>query len=321
MGYRTGVLWTILPLAPLALGFVVLGLVDQAPAGLAGHLPGPGSFFTDNRELRFFNALLGYLAVALAHVAACVAVTVVFCIKLWHLPRPVQIRSLAIFAATLVLLAGIGMLVRQEGNTGALNLGYRYVCMVLSSADVARHIVPPDCTGGGLSRLAWFALGPLLAGLLAAALASAVTSTNFAPLDSEDPAGALQRRSASIEQTFRAVAFILVTSTLALVLFYRLPLALIADEGAALLWTGYAQGITFFWGVLFTLTLVCVFGTGALLMSAEQRRHMAAGMPLQLPDALTAREMRHQIAKILTTLAPLLIGASGSVLETIAGVL
>lgn len=325
MRYQTLVPWIVLPLLPLIVGFVLLGLIDDPKTGIAPHLPGTDDLIAGNLDLIFFNAFLPYLSVTLFHVAACIAVIVHLGQKLLSMPKTARDSALWIFGATMILLVLIGVFVRSGDGTGALNIGYRYVCMVLSSADVAGHILPTDCTADGLSRLAWLALLPVIAGLVAAALASAVTSTCFAPLDATEPEEVeadLARRGALIEQAFKAVAFVLVTSILALVIFYRLPLAFIdEDKAAAALWTGYAQGVTLYWGVLFTLTLVCIFGPGTVMLNARLRESLGGLAGLSLPDSLNQQATRQQVINILTTLAPLLIGASGSVLETIAGAL
>lgn len=83
--------------------------------------------------------------------------------------------------------------------------------------------------------------------------------------------------------------------------------------------TGFAQGMTLFWGIVFTLTLAAIFGPGTLILTRHLRAEHLASIGPDLPEGLLPQSTRKRIAGMLTTLAPLLIGASGSVLETIAG--
>ncbi len=320
----TLLLWIVLPILPFAVGFLVLGLVDHPVSGVRAHLPGKDAFHDEGLDLRFFNALLGYGALAIIQVLSCAAVIAMLALHVARMPAQARVRVLAMTAASLILLWLISVAVRQDGSNGALWIGYRYPCMVLLNSGVAGHILPDSCDGEGLSRLAWFALVPYMAGLAAAAFASAVVASAFGrlpPGTAEEIAADLKTRSALVEQSFRMTAFILVISTLALVLFYRLPLALIEDDLATELMTGYAQAITFFWGVLFTLTLAAIFGPGTLILKRRLREAGIAPGDVDLPEQLLPHGAKERLAGLLTTLAPLLIGASGSVLEQIASAL
>ena len=308
----------------MAVGFFILGVVDYQGFGFRAYLPSADAFYSEDLHLRFFNALLPYLAVVLIQVTSSVGVALVMLGKLRRRPPEARADAFLIFAALIALLVIIGLIVRMEGNEGALNFGYRYVCMVLSEARVAPHVVPESCTSDGLSPLAIFALLPLGLGLIAAALAGGLTSSIFGPLEgdtTEAKEAELDRRGVAFDGLFKATAFLLVTSTMALIFFYRLPLSIIEDPGQTALWTGYASAMTLYWGVLFTLTLVCVFGHGSMRLKAEIERHRTRDTELDFEESLLPKAARERIVTILTTLAPLLIGAAGSVLQTIAAAL
>ena len=100
-----------------------------------------------------------------------------------------------------------------------------------------------------------------------------MASTAFRPLEAKEPqalAAELTERARLVEQAFRATAFVLVTSALSLVTFYRIPLAMIEDPLALQLMTGFGQGMTLFWGAAFTLTLVAIFGPGTNIPEAAK---------------------------------------------------
>ena len=72
---------------------------------------------------------------------------------------------------------------------------------------------------------------------------------------------------------FYVVSLVLVTSTISIMLFLQLPLALAADEETKLAVTGHAQGMTVFWGTVFTLTLVMMFAPSAFLLLKTARQY------------------------------------------------
>lgn len=325
---RSTLTWIVLPVLPLAAAFGLLGLVDHAETGLRPlptapqvppRLPGAEHLFDVGLDLRFFNALLTYGGVALFHVAACCAVIVLLSVRLRALPDPERRAGTTVALGALALVLALGVLVRVSEFDGAVNFAYRYACEVMSSAGVAGHIMPPDCFGGNpTSRLAWMALLPYLTGLAAAAVASGLASTAFRPLAVTEPAAIeaeLSDRARRVELAFQATSFVLITSMVALVAFYKLPLAVVQDPIWRDLMTGFGQGITLVWGVTFTLTLAAIFGPGgAILRSHLRDEHLRAVGP-DLPQGLVPDATRKQIAHVLATLAPLLIGASGTILE------
>lgn len=321
---RTDLIWVLLPIAPLLLGFAVLGLLDGGGAVLDTHLPAPETFHGADLNLRFFNALVIYAGVGVFHVCACIAVAGLMLWHLWQRPKAARMRALAVLGCAMVLLIVGNIAVRVDGNTGALTLAYRNVCTVVHAADVFSHLMPPSCTAPGVSLFAWMALLPYIFGVIAAAFAAALVSTTARPLPTDAPQEALASRARLIEIAFQATAFVLVTSTVTMMQFYQLPLALIAPfQGetaapAATLMAGYGNGMTFFWGVLFTLTLAAIFAPAHLLLTRQAKVH---ALDAALPPTLDAGALRKRLTTGLTTLAPLLIGASGSILEQFASAL
>lgn len=74
---RSHFLWMILPILPLLAGFAALHLVNDGTMTLLSDQADTATFHPDARDLRFFNALVPYVALGLFHVAGCTAVTVV----------------------------------------------------------------------------------------------------------------------------------------------------------------------------------------------------------------------------------------------------
>jgi len=240
-------------------------------------------------------------------------------LRIVQLPAPARRTSLIVLGGLIVLLVAANLAVQVPGLNGALTLTYRNSCQVVKQAGVALHLMPPSCTGKGISPFAWLALTPYLFGLLAAAFAAAVTCTAYRAVAESDVQAELDARAAIVDQAFRCTALVLVTSALTMKLFYDLPLSLIPEDTTPLtLMQGYAQGMALFWGTVFTLTLIAIFGPGyAILKRQLQTRNIEA----ELPEVLTGKNVQKYAVTALTMLAPLLVGASGSLLEQLAGAL
>lgn len=176
----------------------------------------------------------------------------------------------------------------------------------------ADHILPEHCKARGISPFAWLGLAPYMAGILAAAAASAAVSV--APR-----LGNLAAWADLLDQVFRATAFVLVASTITMMLFYYLPNALVADKETTKLVGDFAQGMTLFWGIVFSLTLLAVFGPAYLLLSCAVA--LAEDKDADLQRKVADRSLPKQAARMLTTLAPLLVGSSASVIDLLTGAL
>lgn len=311
MHRRAHLIWTFLPVLPVALGFAVLAVINDGGITLLSDAIGADALFADNRDLRFVSALVIFAAVALFQVIGCAAVAVFAALKGAEATPAIRNRGLLVFAASLVLVVLISVVARQDGFAGALNMAYRSTCAVLVKAQVAPHIMPGGCTDPGLSHFAWFGLLPYLSGILAAAATSALVSTL-----STRP---LANWAALLDQAFRATAFVLVASTIAMMLFYQLPLSVTQAPAARTLISDYAQAMTLFWGVAFSLTLLAVFGPAHLMLSRALAA--AAETDATLQKDIAAKTPFAQAKRILTTLAPLLVGSAASAIDLLSGAL
>jgi hypothetical protein len=323
---RPYLVWTVLPVLPLIAGFGVLQMLGAGPLGVLAGEVGGNDYHAAARGLRFTTALVIYLAVGTVHVAACVAVVATLAPGIARLPGRTRRRTLLVLGASIAILVAVNVAARIEGVLfGALAMTYRSVCAVLVEglADliagpglaVPAAILPPSCDAPGLSPFAWLAVVPYLAGLIATATASAVTST---ALDGAADDAGLLAGADRIDRAFQATAFVLVTSTLSLMLFYQLPLSIVAEPGARDLVSGYAQAMTMFWGALFTLTLLAVFGPGHLLLRARSAGMGGSG---GLSEEIVRRSLRKRVADLLTVLSPLLLGSAGAAMDFLLGAL
>lgn len=117
----------------------------------------------------------------------------------------------------------------------------------------------------------------------------------------------------------------LVSSTIAVTLFARLPLNLFGPAGGdvARAMAGYAAGLSTFWGVLFTLTLAATFAVPAWrLLGDAYGQDSAAGETEDLRTWLREHvfvSFRKQFSNALVVLAPLLTGSFSSILSFLIG--
>ena len=221
-----------------------------------------------------FEGLMIYVSVASFHVVLCV-LTILYCsFQIRQLHKAVQARTWSLLGLLLLLLI-VAILVARTDQT-AVQLTYRNTCELLKQAEVAVHIMPPDCRSGAPSLLAWLAILPFVSGIVAAVFATAVASLAAEPLP-ETPESAWRSafasRARTLQRVFYVVSLVLVTSTISIMLFLQLPLALAADYPTKLAVTGHAQGMTVFWGTVFTLTLVMMFAPSAFLLLKTARQY------------------------------------------------
>lgn len=315
-------LWTVLPITPLLIAFIVLHHLNFE-AGLL-ELEASDPYIDTERELRFFNALVLYVAVDLFHLAACLAVIIAMVRTMFTLSRSDLVKTVGVLGFSIVALALLTYIAQQDGFDGALYLTYRNVCSVIHAAGVGSHLLPDVCDGEGISPFAWMALLPLVLGVIAAAFSSAVVSTAILPVECGSDGNVeaiIQERGMRIQHAFRSTAFVLVTSTLTMTLFFQLPLSIIEDSDSAAVMRGYAQGMTVFWGTIFTLTLVAIFAPASFFLRRRLDEVDRPDLLPSLPRTLGDESTRRQVVNVLTALAPLLIGAAGPLIEAVLGTL
>jgi hypothetical protein len=83
--------------------------------------------------------------------------------------------------------------------------------------------------------------------------------------------------------------------------------------------TYYAEGMTLFWGTIFTLTMLAIYGPAALELRRQLRQHVATeDDPSALSDwaeTLDVLSFRRRLKNALVAVSPLLVGPVGAMLE------
>ncbi len=212
------------------------------------------------------------------------------------------------------LLVASSLIPAGQNGAGALELTFRNTCWAVVQAGVMPHLMPPACNAPGISPFAWLVALPYLSGLLAAICAAGVACTAALPLGgSED---AIRDRMSTIERAFRLTVIVLVTTTLSMMLFYQLPMAVeLPADGSQALLKAYGQGMTMFWGAVCTLTLIAIFGPAIQMLEGAKTPQSEAP---DRSDVLSFQGLRHQITKILAVLAPFIVGSLGPALEILS---
>ncbi|WP_424930513.1 hypothetical protein [Amaricoccus tamworthensis] len=312
-------IWTVLPVAPLILSFVALDMLYADGFRELFQSLGIERYFPSHGDVRFFNSLIVYVSIGLFHLMACLVVMAMMARFIQRMDETIRRRTWVVLAVSILILGLLNIMARQAAFDGPLNLTYRSICSIIQPSNVAEHILPGGCTEPGLSMFAWFAVLPYVFGLVAAAFASAAISTVGDPLKEEvtDSSDEIHNRMHLIETAFQATVFVLVTSTLSLMLFYQLPLSVVEDDTSRTLISGFAQGMTMFWGMVFTLTLIAIFGPAHLLL----RHRVHSGGQAEVPQTLGGESLRKRLSRILAVLAPLLLGSSASLVDLISSAL
>ncbi len=304
----------MLPILPFAAALIMMNLVyglgeDTSALALPAAKPGADA------EVRAFNAFVRYLTVGFVHVAICIAGIVYLVAQIRTRPPSEQRKIWGVIGVLFVVLVLANTAERLQSEPGALTLTYRLVCQAMVAAEVLSQITPDACDDKGISPFAWMAVVPYIFGLLAALCAAGVASS--AALAPSGVGDAAQERTTMIERSFQVTAFLLVTSTLSMMLFYQLPAALLTDDHAKAMASSYGHGMTLFWGAVFTLTLLATYGPVALIMGGAPRpARKEAGAGITSFEGLRA-----QLSRFLAVLSPLIVGALGPMFEVLAGLL
>jgi hypothetical protein len=262
---------------------------------------------------------------AVERTQRAILAVVYFVAQIRDLPAPLGRRAWQLVGLLLVILICAGFLAAADKT--ALQLTYRNTCELLCKAQVAGHIVPRECHGGPPSRLLWLASVPTLAGMIAAVFAAAVASTAagvFPKSSEEEWRAAFAERVRTVQRAFYLTSAVLVTSTVSIKLFLELPGALSADEATTVAIDSFANGMTGFWGTVFSLTLVMIFApSGYFMLTAAQRHERASETPSEvrawLSEHVTA-SFPKQVGNLAAGMAPLLVGPVGTLLQKLVEV-
>lgn len=319
-------LWLVVPpmlplVCALAFAAAMPGLADPPGDFSASLLP------EAERRLVHLGNLLTYGAVGLLHVALCLTAVVVFMIRILRLPAAQRDPALATLALGVVILVAFVLYSYAEADRLSLiRLSFKSICELMLQADLGTALVE-RCYGAdnesALSAMSWI---PTFLGMAAVATAVGLAAGLAAPIDGEDEASwrrAFEQRSKQLQTLLYALSAVLVTSTLAIVLFASLPVGLLAEGGGRNAVASFAHGLGAFWGVVFTLTLIGAVLPAAVQLYVTVRRHQSSEVASDEFQAWLREHVyvstRKQLGNAALLLAPLIAGPAGGLLEKAFG--
>lgn len=341
----------VFPLIPFCGALVALNLAGGEDFWLVTQSANPTYLSGPKETLSLFRALMLYLAVAIGQSTICVALVYTSFAAFRSEGRQARVGAVATFLVLAILL-GLFFFSERARSGNALQLTYHNTCEVLLDSKVAPHLTPlpiedeeeptnstaapsptdpaeeddkepKNCQQGTTSNLAYLVYIPLGLGLVASMAAAAAASRVASPLpgDREHWQDAFKKRAEDLQLGFYLTTAVLITSTAAMMQFYNLPLEIVGGEELRAGFSAYAEGMTLFWGTIFTLTLLAIYAPTAL----ELRRQLR-GQETQEDDPgafsswvqkLDFLSVRRRLGNAFAILAPLLVGPVGSILEVL----
>ncbi len=325
-----GHVWlVVIPLLPLMLGTVFLrSLID--PERQLGFLEVVSSDYLGEsaREFIHLGDMLTYSSFAAIHVVICIGVIVYLANLTRKLPTGARRKALAFTGVTAVLLVGLMTFFAWKANDLAIvQLGFKAICKVLETAALTNNLASGCFGPTSFSKLTLLAWVPAFLGMGAVVLAAGFAYGNAAGLPADTDTewrSVFNERARGLQKSLYAVSLVLVSSTIVITLFAHLPTGLLDGEGdLAAAYAKYANGLSTFWGALFSLTVAATFTAPAFLLFRQ-----AYGYQTLADDAASLRVWLHenvfvsikkQLVNVATVLAPLLVGPLSSLLSSLAG--
>ncbi len=272
---------------------------------------------------------LTYAALAYVQLASCFLVIGFYTHRLYQLDPERRAGAMRLLGVTAICAAAAVVVVRSlQGAAYAVT--YRNIRDLLQHTEFTHDFTAPlfsieaipyltDVTpislAGGL---------PFLMGAMAVVFAVpvGVAAASFTSSESEDWRREFSERVRWLQRAFYALSVVLVTSTVALMLFFQLPAEIALDEHRGGL-LRYSRGLTVFWGATMTLTLIAAFAPAILaLQRRAKRQHMATASRRDFGEWFAEQvptTAKRQIANLATMLAPLMVGPLGTLLQSMFG--
>jgi hypothetical protein len=316
-----------LPVLPFVGAAVILQFLSPPPIDPTDYVK---MFGTDASALMgHLGDRLTYAAMAYVQLATCVTVMAYYALRLHELDEARRRGAFRILAATAGCAAIAVVLVRSLRGA-AYVLTFQNIRDLLQQTSVTHDFSLPTYHVPAIPYLAdvtpvAVVVGlPFLFGVLAviAAVPVSAATVTFQQIEDGKWQASFAERVAMLQRAFYALSVVLVTSTVALMLFFQLPAEIALDEGRVAL-LRYARGLTVFWGAVMTLTLLAVFIPPVLgLRSQAKARYRSVGDPREFNDWFTEQvpiSPQRQLANLATMLAPIMIGPLGGLLQSLFG--
>ena len=286
---------------------------------------------TTIRNYTHIGDLMTYYSISLMHIAICISVIFYFVHAANTLPKEEKTKSRVFLLSISTLLAAVIFCFAEWANDIVLvQLGFKATCVAIDGANLATRLIKPGACfeEGYVSTLTWLAWLPTFAGMGAVVFAAAFAYGNAGGLPAhDDPAwrNVAEQRIKALQRSVYALSAVLVSSTITITLFASLPRNLFGPQGTDLAkaMSGYVSGLSTFWGVLFSLTLVATFAVPAWRMLEQTYgRQTATGEAADLRAWLHEHvfvSFRKQLGNALVVLAPLLTGSFSSIFSFLLG--
>jgi len=322
--------WPLLgPTIPVLLAMVVLQIAGT-PEGIerlfAAGLPDQATAAVHESAHRLY-----YTTAILIHVVVCVAASGYFAILLRglageHFPKLLAIPALLFIGATGFILT-IGLFLP---DTPIYRLSYVVYVDFFRATLATRDLVTPIAGLGARPIWVLVAISVFIGNLTAVLGASVIAGImhDIGAPGGSDWAERFKRRVPTLYRCFYVLSAILVTSTLAGMVFYHLPSWLAGLAGAkdatALALTAFADGLTTLWGAIYTLTLFSIVAGPAGVLFARASTHVSGDASIKLSVGSWLNEhgistaLGQTIKNIAVVIAPLLVGPIGSLVQTLA---
>jgi hypothetical protein len=267
--------------------------------------------------------LITYGAASYIQLATCAAVLFLHWGYLARQPVAARRACVRLLLVVLVVGAVVAALVRMT-DAAAYALTYDLTRRLLLGIEGLPAEFAAEGYLLGQSRMFFSAALPFVTGVLVVAFGAAVGAAESAPVDPAEPdwERRFDQRLRRLQSAFRGASLVLATSAMSLMLFLRLPAPLLGAPGDAAV-SRFTLGLTVYWGVVMTMTLLALFLPPYLALRREAiRRHAASGAGQDAESWLDERQhrpMMRNLANLATVLAPILVGPVGSLVQSLLG--
>ena len=277
----------------------------------------------------FLPGEITFLSVVALHIAICAATLRLAVGLLRRTPGAATFGRTGLWVAAAVGAAIAALFLLLDSATGGL--AYRAYQSFFTETELA-----PGFSAAGplhISPLSLAILLPTILGVVAVAMTSAAAHAQlhlFRRLF-ERPGGQAARvrqLHGRLKQCLYALSLVLVTATVSASLFFHLPtrFAVIPKSNGEPLMarlSAFASEMSFFWGLIFSLTLAAAVGLPLVLLHARVRRALDPPFPGMergphrklIEETGLLQGGREQVKFFVTLLAPLCAGPAANLLQ------
>mgnify|MGYP006429580393 CR=1 FL=1 len=265
---------------------------------------------------------LAFAGAVVVHTVVCLAAILYFAVQIARFAGAGRAAvALAVAALSVGMVAAMAALAFVEPRLAIYDYTFYRIVDLLAQSPVAGDLLGADA----LTVLAVCVLYPSALGIVAvltAAGAGVAATRQLGDLRAAGGHARLVERVHVLLHCFYALSAVLVTSTLAAALFFRLPLhALEVVDKTQTLHTAlnhYLSGLGTFWAAVYTLTLFAAFAAPAARIYMHVHTVVAGeGAGMTVAAWLRAQGLKlslgENIKNALVLIAPLLVGPLGDV--------